>query len=781
MSAIYRLALVLMILAAQPCLAQKKVSAILMDSLNKEPVHGATIQCTDSTCSSICTSNVLGNFEMNCRDCRTLKITHSSYLPLIIPVNQLTQSTTILRLQPNRGTLNEIIVTASRGERIKRADAPVAIGVISSASIQETKAQSADQLLNKISGVNMVNLGNEQHQMSIRQPMTTKSLFLYLEDGIPVRTTGLYNHNALLEMNLAATKKIEVIKGPSSSLYGSEAIGGVVNFISQAPTITPTLKLSFQGNTIGYKRADLQTSFTKGKWGFALNGYHANKRNSFMEYTDFHKSSISARADYSFSDRTQLINSYTFTDYYSDMRSGVDSTSFATRKFFNPQTFTYRKVEAHRFRSTLQKLWNDQSNSSLSVVLRKNSIGQNPAYRIKDDYKKVNGVWKGDKTLAHGEINESSFKSLAIISQHKQKFNWKNAELMGGVSVDISPSGYSASYIKIHKDTASGKYDSYLQPDSILTNYKTGINNYAGYLQAAIEPVSGLRLLASVRYDIFHYKFDNALPPSSFSGAADTATTFRQFSPKIGLTYSLNKRIGFFANYSEGFVPPQVTELFTGVTVPYLKPSSFKNYELGGWMDLIPGILSGDFSLYQLDGSNEIVNMRLDDGSFANQNSGRTSHRGIEMGIQAAPVKSIQFRASAAYSKHEFREFEEKGVNYAGKEMNNAPRWIFNTEAWYRPAFLKGFRIGGEYQFIGKYFADPQNTASYKGYSVVHLRAAYRYKMVETWLNVLNSTDRFYSTITSKSSFGYSYQLADPRSFNMGLSIDLGSLLKKQP
>ncbi len=64
----------------------------------------------------------------------------------------------------------------------------------------------------------MVNLGNEQHQMSIRQPMTTKSLFLFLEDGIPVRTTGLFNHNALLEMNMAAVKNIEVIKGPSSSL-----------------------------------------------------------------------------------------------------------------------------------------------------------------------------------------------------------------------------------------------------------------------------------------------------------------------------------------------------------------------------------------------------------------------------------------------------------------------------------------------------------------------------------------------------------------------------------
>src|SRR4029078_13106200 len=114
--------------------------------------------------------------------------------------------------------------------------------------IQDAKALSPDQLLNKISGVNMVNLGNEQHEMSIRQPMTTKSLFLYLEDGIPIRTTGLFNHNALLEINMAAVKSIEVIKGPSSSLYGSEAIGGVVNFISAVPTAQPVLKLTAQGN-----------------------------------------------------------------------------------------------------------------------------------------------------------------------------------------------------------------------------------------------------------------------------------------------------------------------------------------------------------------------------------------------------------------------------------------------------------------------------------------------------------------------------------------------------
>ncbi len=85
--------------------------------------------------------------------------------------------------------------------------------------MEDTKATRIDQLVNKISGVNMVNLGNEQHQMSIRQPMTTKSLFLYLEDGIPIRTTGVYNHNALLEMNMPAAAQIEIIKAPPLPLW----------------------------------------------------------------------------------------------------------------------------------------------------------------------------------------------------------------------------------------------------------------------------------------------------------------------------------------------------------------------------------------------------------------------------------------------------------------------------------------------------------------------------------------------------------------------------------
>src|SRR4030095_14716803 len=107
-------------------------------------------------------------------------------------------SNVVFSLKPDARSLEQVVVSASRTAQ-KRSEAPVAIATISKQTMEDTKATRIDQLVNKVSGVNMVNLGNAQHQMSIRQPMTTKSLFLYLEDGIPIRTTGVYNHNALLE------------------------------------------------------------------------------------------------------------------------------------------------------------------------------------------------------------------------------------------------------------------------------------------------------------------------------------------------------------------------------------------------------------------------------------------------------------------------------------------------------------------------------------------------------------------------------------------------------
>jgi outer membrane receptor protein involved in Fe transport len=77
--------------------------------------------------------------------------------------------------------------------------------------------------------------GGEGHQTAIRQPLTTSPVYLYLEDGIPTRSTGFFNHNGLYEVNLPMAGGIEINKGPGSALYGSDAIGGVVNVLTRKP------------------------------------------------------------------------------------------------------------------------------------------------------------------------------------------------------------------------------------------------------------------------------------------------------------------------------------------------------------------------------------------------------------------------------------------------------------------------------------------------------------------------------------------------------------------
>lgn len=757
--------------------AQTIVKGKIIDATTKEPIAGATVHCAKEGCNCGCITNFSGDFEMKCTDCQTLSVTSIGYTPQQFLVSGKEY---IISLSALASQLQEVVLTANRGEGQKRSEAPIAITTISSKTIQDAKPTMVDQVLNKVTGVNMVSLGNEQHQMSIRQPMTTKSLFLYLEDGIPIRTSGLYNHNALLEMNMAATKSIEVIKGPSSSLYGSEAIGGVVNFITAAPTAVPVFKLSAQGNNVGYKRADLMASLSKGKWGLLISGYYADKRDGFLEYSDFHKGTFTARVDYRFSDKTTLSNSLTYLKYYSDMSGGIDSAMFASRTFKNLQTFTYRKVDALRYHSTLTHVWNNNSKTTLTALYRENTIGQNPAYRVKDDYRRVNGVFIGKKNLAHGEINENGFHSNSFIAQHRQNLSWKKAVLIGGFNIDLSPSTYGANYIRITKDTVSKKYVSYQSTDSTLTNYATRLNNYATFASFEMNPVEKLRIVASLRYDYFHYGFDNYLKPSAFSGSPDTINNFSRVSPKVGFTYNFSARTGIYANYSEGFVPPQITELYTGVKVPNLNPSIFYNYEVGGWIEIIKNRLSVDISAYRLQGTNEVISVKQDDGSFANQNAGKTLHRGIEFGLNTTPVKDLSLRVSGAYSKHEFVDYVEKGVNYNGNKMSNSPNWIYNAEVWYRPSFVKGLRLGAELQHVGSYFVDPQNTTKYNGYNALNLRAGYAINSFEIWLNVLNATDNYYSYITSKSSFGYSYQLAEPRNFNVGVSYDFGNFFKKK-
>ena len=752
-------------LASQGLWAQVLVEGRVIDGQSGDGIPGVNISISGSVKGGV--TDLEGEFSLYVEDTSShLTFSSIGYRSYQMAVEEHVYTVV---LEPTLLDLGLVVVSAGGGSQM-RTDAPLAISKLQPRTLHETKPVSLDQALNKVNGLYMVNLGNEQHSMSIRQPLSLKSLFLYLEDGIPLRPTGIYNHNALIEINMAALQSIEVIRGPASSAYGSEAIGGSINFISRDASFEPNARVAVQGDNLGYKRMDFEGSYTVGKTGMFAGGYYANRTNGYREHSDFHKLAFTLRANHKLGEKDQVNAHLAIIDYDSDMSGSIDSTNFYSKNYPSLHTFTNRQVRTVRATGSWEHFWNDRSKTNIHLLYRNNLVGQNPAYRVRNDHR--------DPFKASGEINEQTFQSVGAIIRHAQEIDFMDARLVGGASVDYSPSQFVAEHIEVDRNE-KGEYTSYQQIDSLLTHYDVGLLNMAVFGQFEINPFEKLKLIVAGRYDHYLYDYKNHLTPDAFSGAPDSRDAFNRFSPKVGFTYDFEKGRGIYGNFSTGFVPPQVSELYRGVKVPVLEPSHYDNLEIGGWWPL--GERSQvDFSIYQLKGMNEIISVYMDDGTTENRNAGRTMHRGIEYSLHYNPSSQIRMRLGGTNALHEFIEYEENGNSYDGKRMNAAPGWIANAEMFYYPHFLGGFRVGMEWQHLSSYFMDAGNTEKYKGFDVLNLRMAYEFGNFEIWGNMMNLTDALYATNASKSRFGKTYSPGDPRTVNIGVAFSLSKSKRNQ-
>lgn len=755
--------------------AQNNLHGTVTDACTHEPLAGVMISNT-ATGVVLTTTNNKGKFEIKAENVSSLRFAMVGFTPQIISI---TDGKAIdVMMEPSTIDLQQVVVSASR-ERQARQDAPIAISKINATQIHDTKATAFYQLLNKVTGVYMVDLGNEQHTMAIRQPITYNALYLYMEDGLPIRPTGIFNHNSLYEINMSGVRDIEVIKGPASSLYGSNAVGGAVNFITQGPPAGYAGNISLQGDNYHYRRVDADGGFSSGKFGLYVGGYLARQRNGWQDYTDFDKRSGNFKTTYDFDANTRLTTSLAYNYLNTQTPGSLDSTKFYSRKYGANQRFTYRKVEAWRANTRLDHKWNDKSNTFFTLFYRNNSTGQLPSYFISDVRDNA-----GNYVSSNGQENNQSFHSIGILTQHRQDFDFLHSRLIVGAYMDNSPSSYYAKYLDIQKDVANNFYTGYTNTGKYIDNYRIKLFNTAAYTQYEIKPTDALRIVMGLRYDRIHYNFINGITSGSKYKQQET-NDFNIVAPKLGLTYNFGNNKGLYANYSVGFQPPETGDLYSARQLTPLKQATFNNYEAGGWFAAFDKKLYLELSVYDLEGRNEIISQLLPDNTTQNQNAGATRHRGVEYSIAFAPVKELALRFSGTNAWHTYRDYSEVRANYAtgtntvlvynGNRMANAPNWIANSEITYKPAYLNGFRISGEWQHIGSYFTDPANTKTYGGYDLFNARTGFDVKGgplkgCGIWFNVLNLTNKLYATTVTSNQYGDTYNAAPPRVYSLGIS-----------
>jgi iron complex outermembrane recepter protein len=780
-SASYYMVAALLALCTTFLSAQTTVNGKIFDRLSKEPLVGATVLADDEA-KTITDAN--GGFTLQ-TSAKTLKV---SYIGFVTEVFKVAPALNIA-LAHNEASLQTVVVTASR-EAQRRSEAPMAIARLSPALINETKPTLIAELLNKTPGVLMTNLNNEQHGMSIRQPMGLSAYFLYMEDGLPLRPMGVFNHNALIEMNIFGVSSVEVVKGPISSLYGPEAVGGAVNFITHRPTAVPTARVGVQVDQWGYQRLQFGTGATFGRVGYYLSGFTARQREGWQSRSDYDKLSLNARVEYAMSKRTQLTFTGSLNDYDSQTGGSVDSTAFYQRNYPSAADFTYRKVKAWRARLSLEHAWNDRHQTTLHTYFRDNSIGQNPSYGIR---------WRTGDTTATGEVNENSFTSYGTVLQHRFLLPFWKTKVIAGAMYDFSPTHYWAYRLdlkaRLRPDRRSVETYELLRerPDVRLQEYQADLHNAAGYVQLETSPLPKLRLTLGLRYDRMAFDYRNNIDNSTGS------LGYAQTTPKIGATYELTPNTGVYANYSQGFSPPNLTAIFrrrpgpAGAPAEFyynLKPAQFSNYEVGGWASLWRNKAWIDVALYRMDGRNELLNIRQPDNSTDFQSAGKTLHTGVEYSLTLKLTPAWFFRFGGTNALHRFEEFllstraadAVKDVN--GKMMPQAPTWIANTELTYRPPFFKGFRLSAEWQRVSEWYQNQVNTVKYddrslfgaRGISLLNVRAGYEWRFAEVFANLLNATDELYANNVTRGNAPTdraTFTPAAPRTLVVGLQINL--------
>jgi outer membrane receptor protein involved in Fe transport len=603
-----------------------------------------------------------------------------------------------------------------------------------------------------------------------------------------LRPLGVFNHNALIESNLQGLNSVEVIKGPASSLYGPEAVGGAINLITKIAPGIPTAQIGYQVDEWGYKRVQFTAGAQIGKkWSIMTGGYVARQKGSWASNSDFDKSSINLRLDYQFTPKTKLWSSFAYNDYFSQTGGNIDSAGYYARSYQSPADFTYRSSFSSRSRLTLEHKWSDNANTSLTAFYRDNALGQNPSYSIS---------WTSPALTASGQVNQNSFKSLGLMGQHSQNFEFLNSKLVAGFLLDRSPNDYWAYKINLAATLRPDKKSvekftiTQVLPSTFLGNYSAVIWNKAAYAQFDLHPVEKLRLSLGGRFDQMSFDYTNFIDNSTGT------KSYEQFSPKLGITYEASSALGFYGNFSKGFSPPALSAVFrarpaaqvaaTGEKF-YLSidPAVFSNYEAGGWASVWQNKIFFDYTLYRLEGNNELLGIRQPDNTTDYQSAGKTLHEGIEYQITIRPNDSWNFRFGGTNAKHTFVDFvlstraSDALKNVNGKEMPQAPNFIANSEVTYK---YKGARIALEWQKIGPWFQDQVNKVSFEGVSVFNLRVGYTYKAYQFFTNILNLGDSLYATTATRGNNATdksTYTPAAPRTVVAGVQIDVFQLFKK--
>ncbi|USR89580.1 TonB-dependent receptor [Phormidium yuhuli AB48] len=502
---------------------------------------------------------------------------------------------------------------------------------------------------------------------------------LILLNGRPINDLGSSGGFDLSSFTTNFIERLEVLPGGSSTLYGSSAVGGTLNIVSQSPTEEPEVVIGTEVGSFGYNQQAIQSRGTAGDFGWVIGYNRTFSRNDFpfdLGTVDVSGTRDNAEANYNNINLTLAANlgdrnRLTFTGLYLSrdigVPGGVPTKPGSTGEFnrLSPRARQYTEDWL------LDLLWESQLNPENT---------SNLTARIYSDIL--------DSTFRDPEASRSNLdrNSFGLQVQH----NWQ--------LTDTQTLTYGIDFRTISSENRTFNFAS----GESTENYNSRIDNGAAFARYEVDLADNLSLNLGLRQEF------NSLENGSFT------------SPAVGILWNLSDRTALRANYARSFKSPLISELeglaaFSVAPNPNLRPERGHSFDIGLDQQL------GDIGLFRVtlfaNQISELIAFQFGTPS-TNINIGKVEALGVEAALDIQLAQNVFAFANLTLNNTQILRDNNPAVE--GNRLSFRDADVFNIgvayatpDGWYAGLFLRN---------LSNFFTNNTNTERLPGYTTLDLK-----------------------------------------------------------
>lgn len=628
------------------------------------------------------------------------------------------------------GYAAETTVTASRDER-PVGSVPASVGVISGQLLETARGMNLVETLKFVPGVAAADVsGVDDLRITIRGAGVRANFgsrgVVLLVDGFPVTEPDGQTPHFDGQIDLASAQRIEVVRGPTSALYGGAALGGVVNVITRPPSRTTSVIVKAEGGSYHFAKAHAAGSTGAGP--FTIGGtFGFSNLDGFRDHNSLRNWAGTARADWT-TPRSRAVITFLGTDARLELPGTLSRGQFET----DP--------------------------SQVRDIFVTNNWGrENTVYRFGGRFEHQLRSGETIEFASYGQTRDLFHPIFSVIDQDARRYvgnaRYRLARgrhaLTAGVDLD-------AQWVADRWFVNVGG-----RPGAQIRDDDNTVSSAGVYAQDEIAFGSGASVTFGLRADRIRYDLVDLRPAD---GDATDRRTFSRVSPKVGVLAPVNDKLVAYGNVSTGFEAPTLGEVrlpsgLNDSVVPQ-KSLSLEGGLRGGF-----GLISFDASAYRMVVDDEILPETIDNVTVY-RNVAKATHSGVELSLRARLTTALAFESTYTWSHFILDEF---GV-FSGNRLPGVPAQMGSARLAY--ASSRGWDAAAALVFAGRNYVNDANSEFADGYRVLSVNAGYKLGHLRLFVRGENVTDeRYTNRVQVNDAGGFYYSPAPGRHAAAGVDV----------